>query len=106
MKRSKLPAGDIRPRHYPPTLAEAIFAAQGLTGDLEGQAEIASMLMGFPRDEVRQAILSSPPQPMPPMPRMAEQSSFPRPAPAPRNKPGDDRRVSVERRPPRFPIGS
>ena len=41
-----------RVRHDPPTLEEAIFAAIGITDDVEAQAEIASSLMGLPYDEV------------------------------------------------------
>jgi hypothetical protein len=35
-------------RFDPPSLEEAIYAAQGLTDDIDGQAEIAARLMGFP----------------------------------------------------------
>jgi len=105
-KRPDLPAGAIRPRSDPPTLDEAIFAAQGLAHDLEGQTEIASMLMGLPRDQVRESILSSPPRPMPRMPRMmADLPGSSRPAPSPKPRDVGDRRVTVERRPPRFPAG-
>lgn len=44
--------GTRRVRHDPPTLEEAIFAAIGITDDVEAQAEIASSLMGLPYDEV------------------------------------------------------
>jgi hypothetical protein len=44
-------------RFEPPTLDEAIFAAQGLAGDVDGQTEIAAMLMGLPETEVRAALL-------------------------------------------------
>jgi len=44
--------GTRRVRHDPPTLEEAIFAAVGITDDVEGQAEIASALMGMPYDDV------------------------------------------------------
>ncbi|MES5482031.1 hypothetical protein QMZ05_04680 [Bradyrhizobium sp. INPA03-11B] len=44
--------GTRRVRHDPPTLEEAIFAAIGITDDVEAQAEIASSLMGLPFDEV------------------------------------------------------
>ena len=43
------------PRRVPveaPTLAEAIFAAQGLTDDAAEQTEIAAALMGLPPDKV------------------------------------------------------
>jgi hypothetical protein len=46
-------------RFDPPTLEEAIFAAQGLTDDVDGQAEIAARLMGLPEVEVRAAILKA-----------------------------------------------
>lgn len=38
--------GTRRIRHDPPTLAEAIAAAQGLTDDIQGQLQIAADLMG------------------------------------------------------------
>lgn len=40
--------GRRRVRHDPPVLAEAIAAAQGLTDDLEQQAELAAELIGVP----------------------------------------------------------
>lgn len=45
--------GARRVREEMPTLAEAITAAQGLTDDLDEQADIAAALMGLPRDQVR-----------------------------------------------------
>jgi hypothetical protein len=48
--------GSRRVRYDPPVLAEAIAAAQGLTDDPDGQAEIASQLMDLPVDEVRAEI--------------------------------------------------
>ena len=44
--------GSRRVRRDPPTLDEAIFAAMGITEDLEQQAEIAAALMGMPLDVV------------------------------------------------------
>jgi hypothetical protein len=44
--------GSRRVRRDPPTLDEAIFAAAGITDDQQGQAEIASALMGMPLDAV------------------------------------------------------
>lgn len=44
-------------RVEPPTLEEAIAAAQGLTDDIECQIEIASQLMGMPEDKVRPEVL-------------------------------------------------
>jgi hypothetical protein len=46
-------------RFEPPTLEEAIFAAQGLAPDVDGQTAIATMLMGLPEAEVRAAILKA-----------------------------------------------
>lgn len=45
--------GPRRVRRDPPTLEEAIFAAAGITEDLEAQAEIAAALMGMPLDVVQ-----------------------------------------------------
>ncbi len=45
--------GARRVRHDPPTLAEAIIAAQGLSDDLQQQAEIAASLVELPVEEVR-----------------------------------------------------
>lgn len=47
-----------RVRREPPTLAEAVSAAQGLTTELDEQIEIASSLMDVPADEVRPLVLS------------------------------------------------
>ena len=46
-------------RFEAPTLDEAIFAAQGLASDVEGQTQIAAMLMGMPESEVRAAVLKA-----------------------------------------------
>lgn len=46
-----------RTRHDPPTLEEAVAAAQGLTGDPEQQVTIAARLIGLPEEEVRPAVL-------------------------------------------------
>src|SRR6201985_1671697 len=43
--------GPRRVRRDPPTLDEAIFAAIGITDDIEAQAEIAASLMGMPLEE-------------------------------------------------------
>ena len=70
------PAGEVRVRHEPPTLDEAIFAAQGLSDDLEEQTEIAAMLMGLPETEVRPSVQKAAEAPLRP--------SGPRAAAAPR----------------------
>jgi hypothetical protein len=53
--------GSRRVRFDPPTLKEAIFAARGLTGELQQQAEIAASLMELPVEEVRAEILKTAP---------------------------------------------
>ena len=49
--------GPRRVRHEAPTLEEAIIAAQGLSDEIDEQAEIAASLMGLPRDQVRAELL-------------------------------------------------
>ena len=46
-----------RVRRDPPTLDDAVLAAQGLTEDLEDQIEIVAALMSVPAEEARRAIL-------------------------------------------------
>jgi hypothetical protein len=62
-KATAKPAGKARPplkvRHEPPTLDEAIYAAQGLTTDVEQQVELAAELMNLPLDEVRPLVLKA-----------------------------------------------
>ena len=53
--------GKRRVRHEPATLDDAVFAAQGLTDDLEGQIEIASSLIDLPRDVVKAALVKRAP---------------------------------------------
>ena len=48
--------GPRKVREEPPSLEEAIFAARGLTDDVDAQAEIAASLMGVPVDQVRIAL--------------------------------------------------
>src|SRR6201996_1242048 len=45
--------GTRRVRRDPPTLDEAIFAAVGITDNVEAQAEIAASLMGMPIEQVQ-----------------------------------------------------
>src|SRR5579871_5268842 len=52
--------GPRRVRHDPPTLEEAIFAARGLTDDIEAQVEIAAGLMEVEPEEVRAALKKTP----------------------------------------------
>lgn len=53
---SKKPRPTFRVRSELPTLDDAIFAAQGLTDNLDDQIEIVAVLMGLPKDEVRQRV--------------------------------------------------
>jgi hypothetical protein len=53
--------GSRRVRYDPPTLKEAILAAQGLTDQLLQQVEIAAALMDLPVDEVRAELMKSAP---------------------------------------------
>lgn len=48
--------GTRRVRRDPPTLDEAIFAAMGITDDLNSQAEIAASLMGLPLEDVQNEV--------------------------------------------------
>lgn len=86
---------NVRVRHEPPTLDEAIFAAQGLSENLREQIEIAATLMGLPEDQVRQ--------------RVMEQGTTTRSANrmvVTSNRAGAQRSVIVERKTPRRIISS
>jgi hypothetical protein len=58
-KQSKKPRPPVRVRYDPPTLEEAVFAAQGLSEDLPQQVEIAAGLMGVPEDDVRSLVMKA-----------------------------------------------
>lgn len=49
----------IRVRREPPTVNEAVAAAQDLADDVEQQVEIAAGLIGLPADEVRPHVLAA-----------------------------------------------
>ncbi|MFD0934093.1 hypothetical protein ACFQ12_02710, partial [Methylobacterium trifolii] len=49
----------IRVRKEPPTIVEAVAAAQDLADDLDQQVEIAAGLIGLPADEVRPHVLAA-----------------------------------------------
>jgi len=78
--------GRRRVRRDPPTVEEAVLAAQGLTEDLQEQVEIVASLMELPPEEARGAIL-----------RMGHGKSVSRVTIAGRG-PGATRAVVVERR--------
>jgi hypothetical protein len=51
--------GSRRVRRDPPTVAEAVAAARGLTDDVQEQIEIAASLMDLPQEQVRQEVLKA-----------------------------------------------
>src|SRR3954466_5207518 len=71
MKKSQNRYGQRVTRFEPPSLEEAIAAAQGLTDDIDAQVEIASQLMGMPEDEVRPVVLK-----IAARPRQPERAAF------------------------------
>jgi hypothetical protein len=54
-----MPTTNRKTRIEPPTLDEAIYAAQGLSSDPGEQTRIASALMGLPEAEVRAQVLQA-----------------------------------------------
>jgi hypothetical protein len=60
MKPAKKPKTKANPnfrvRNEAPTVAEAIYAAQGLTDNIKDQIEIAAVLTGLPEDEVSRLV--------------------------------------------------
>ena len=86
--------GPRRVKHDPPTLEEAIFAARGLTDDVDAQVEIAASLMEAAPDDVR-ALLKKTPAPR----KAAATLAF-------TSRGGAERAVVVERKPSRrLPAG-
>ncbi len=51
--------GPVRVRKDPPTLEEAVFAAQGFIDDPDQQAEFAAMLMEMPIEEARPLVVKA-----------------------------------------------
>lgn len=49
----KAPPANLRPRHEPPTLEEALYAAEGFIDERDRQIEFAADLMDLPVDAVR-----------------------------------------------------
>src|SRR3954463_4397443 len=82
--------GPRRVRVDAPTLQEAITAAQGLSDNIDEQAEIAASLMGVSHDEGRTELLKF----APPRKDIIKTVAFTGPASAPRT-------VVVERKPSR-----
>jgi hypothetical protein len=46
-------------RHEPPTLEDAIYAAQGITTDVELQIEFAASLIDMPAEEIRPHVVKA-----------------------------------------------
>jgi len=83
--------GRRRVRHDPPTVEEAVVAAQGLTDDTKEQIEIVASLMEVPFDEARGVVL-----------RMGQRKEINRVTVT--SRVGTARAVVVERRTSRFAI--
>lgn len=54
----------LRVRHEPPTIEEAVRAAQDVSTDIEQQVELAAGLMGMAHDEVREHVHRQPAEPI------------------------------------------
>jgi hypothetical protein len=87
--------GPRRVRREAPTLEEAIAAAQGLSDELNEQAEIAASLIGLPHDQVRTKLLKV----AAPRKDVIKSVAFAGPASAPRT-------IVVERKPARRVISA
>ena len=85
--------GPRRVRHDPPVLAEAIAAAQGLTDDVDQQAELAAELIGLPVADVRTEMKKAAVRRQPVTVTSTDRKGF-------------TRAVVVERRPSRVLIGA
>lgn len=83
--------GRRRVRRDPPTVEEAVIAAQGLTDDLKQQIEIVVSLMAVAPEEARGAVL-----------RMSQRKDVGRVTIT--GRVGAPRAVVVERRTPRFAV--
>ncbi|GJE05195.1 MULTISPECIES: hypothetical protein [Methylobacterium] len=62
MKKPRVSHADLPPirvRREPPTVAEAVSAAQDLADEVEQQVEIAAGLIGLSPDEVRPHVLAA-----------------------------------------------
>jgi hypothetical protein len=56
--RKKSPAKvSYRTRYEPPTLDEAVFAAQGMSDVISEQVEIVAMLMGVSQEEASRSVM-------------------------------------------------
>jgi hypothetical protein len=55
-------SGPSRVRYEPPTIEEAVFAAQGLASEVEQQVAIVAGLTGMPEDQARAHVLRARPK--------------------------------------------
>ncbi len=85
--------GRRRVRRDPPTIEEAVVAAQGLSDELKEQVEIVASLMEIPVDEARGVVL-----------RMGQRKDVNRMTVT--GRVGAQRAVVVERRTPRFSVAA
>lgn len=88
-------AGPRRVRRDPPTLKEAVAAAQGLTDQISAQIEIAAGLMGLPAEAVRAEVMQAAP----------ERKTVRLTISPPRERGAGPRTVIVERKPARRLVG-
>ena len=56
-------SGPLRVRYEPPTIEQAVFAAQGLASEVEQQVAIVVGLTGMPEDQTRVHVLRARPKP-------------------------------------------
>jgi hypothetical protein len=57
--KKKFDLSKVKTRFEPPTLEDAIFAAQGLSDDPDHQVAIAAQLAGRPETEVKAGLLKA-----------------------------------------------
>ncbi len=59
-KKAATPPSPVKIKFYPPTLEEAVAAAQDIApDDTDGQVFVAAGLMGVSEDEVREAVMAA-----------------------------------------------
>ena len=74
-RKSRPDPASLRPRHEPPSVEEAVIAAQGLGETIDEQSEIAALLMGLPEAEVRPFVAKLASSPRPAEPRTVQPAS-------------------------------
>jgi hypothetical protein len=61
-RRPAKPSAPPRVRHEPATIEDAIYAARGLSSELDHQIDIVAGLTGMSVDEVKDHVLRQPPE--------------------------------------------